>query len=230
MGQFWTKIFRHRDVRVVFLGLDAVGKTTLLYKLKLGEVISHTVPTIGFNVETIQYRDIHFTTWDIGSRDKVRPLFRHYYKGMDAVVVIIDSTDSERLDELNYDVIKPALGADELSNSVFLFLANKCDLPNTMSSQEIADRLNLKAVKHNCTIMHASAVTGEGIEEAMDWLAVQLGSVQARKTLMAPATTATDKPEDLPVKLENRLDYCTRAYSAIKCLFTRPSKQESPDV
>ncbi|KAK3593229.1 hypothetical protein CHS0354_012307 [Potamilus streckersoni] len=78
--------------------------------------------------------------------------------------------------------------------------------------------------------MHASAVTGEGLTEAMDWLAVQLGSVQARKSLMTPASMVTDKPEELPVKLENRLDYCTRAYSAIKCLFTRPSKQESPEV
>jgi GTPase SAR1 family protein len=50
------------------------GKTTILYKLKLGEVVT-TIPTIGFNVETVEYKNISFTVWDVGSRDKIRPLW-----------------------------------------------------------------------------------------------------------------------------------------------------------
>lgn len=42
------------------MGLDAAGKTTILYKLKLGEVVT-TIPTIGFNVETVEYKNISFT-------------------------------------------------------------------------------------------------------------------------------------------------------------------------
>ena len=61
---------------------------------------------------------------------------------------MIDSKDHERLDELNYDVIKPAVAAEELSNSIFLFLANKMDLDNTMSVEEITDKLGLKHLKH----------------------------------------------------------------------------------
>ena len=60
------------------LGLDAAGKTTILYKLKLGEVVS-SVPTIGFNVETVEYKNIKFTVWDVGGQDKIRQLWRHYY-------------------------------------------------------------------------------------------------------------------------------------------------------
>jgi GTPase SAR1 family protein len=77
-----------------------------------------------------------------------RPLFRHYYKGTDAVVMVIDSSDRERLDELYCDVLKPALHADELANSVFLFLVNKRDLPNTLDKDEVAAKLNLQSIKH----------------------------------------------------------------------------------
>ena len=59
------------------VGLDAAGKTTILYKLKLGEVVT-TIPTIGFNVETVEYKNISFTVWDVGGQDKIRPLWRHY--------------------------------------------------------------------------------------------------------------------------------------------------------
>lgn len=78
-----------------------------------------------------------------------RPLFRHYYKGTDAVVFVIDSADRERLDELSYDVIRPAFVAEELVNAVFLFLANKQDLPEAMTVDEITDKLSLKNLKHN---------------------------------------------------------------------------------
>lgn len=77
-----------------------------------------------------------------------RPLFRHYYKGTDAVVVVVDSSDRERVEELYCDVLKPALHAEELANSVFLFLVNKRDLSDTMDKEEVSVKLNLKSVKH----------------------------------------------------------------------------------
>ncbi|CAI9741518.1 ADP-ribosylation factor 1-like [Octopus vulgaris] len=229
MGQLWTKIFRHKDVRIILLGLDAAGKTTILYRLKLGELVT-TIPTIGFNVETIEYRDISLTAWDIGSRDKLRPLFRHYYKGTDAVVFVIDSADRERLDELSFDVIRPAFLAEELSSAVFLFLANKQDLPEAMTVEEITDKLSLKNLKHNWNIMPVSALTDQGLTEALDWLACQLGSVQAKKAVYS---TVPPAPEEMPRmqresgdRLEHSMDYCSRAYTAIKCLFFRTSRTQ----
>ncbi|XP_071109506.1 ADP-ribosylation factor 3-like [Haliotis cracherodii] len=225
MGHLWTRLFRHRDVRILLLGLDCAGKTTILYKLKLDELVT-TIPTIGFNVETIQYRDINFTAWDIGSRDKIRPLFRHYYKGTDAVVFVIDSHDRERLDELNYDVIKPAIAADELSNAVFLFLANKMDLENTMTVDEISDKLGLKNLRHPWNIMPVSAVKGDGLYPALDWLACKLGSAQARKALATPMPPPEVATPEGTETLEHGMDYCSRAYSAIKCLFLRTNRAE----
>ena len=68
-----------KEMRILMVGLDAAGKTTILYKLKLGEIVT-TIPTIGFNVETVEYKNISFTVWDVGGQDKVRPLWRHYYQ------------------------------------------------------------------------------------------------------------------------------------------------------
>lgn len=62
------------------LGLDAAGKTTILYKLKLGQDVT-TIPTVGFNVETVTYKNVKFNVWDVGGQDKIRPLWRHYFSG-----------------------------------------------------------------------------------------------------------------------------------------------------
>ena len=81
MGLAISKIFERflgkNDMRILMLGLDAAGKTTILYKLKLGEVVSY-VPIIGFNVETVEYKHVRFTAWDVGGQDIIRLLWRHY--------------------------------------------------------------------------------------------------------------------------------------------------------
>jgi len=73
-SKVFGKLFGKKDVRILMVGLDAAGKTTILYKLKLGEIVT-TIPTIGFNVETVEYKNISFTVWDVGGQDKIRPLW-----------------------------------------------------------------------------------------------------------------------------------------------------------
>jgi len=68
-------------MRLLMLGLDAAGKTTILYKLKLNQDVT-TIPTVGFNVETVTYKNVKFNVWDVGGQDKIRPLWRHYFSGM----------------------------------------------------------------------------------------------------------------------------------------------------
>lgn len=80
------------------MGLDAAGKTTILYNLKLGEIVT-TIPTIGFNVETVEYKNISFTVWDVGGQDKIRPLWRHYFQNTQGLIYVVDSNDRERIAE-----------------------------------------------------------------------------------------------------------------------------------
>ena len=60
------------------MGLDGAGKTTILYKLQLGEVVTET-PTTGFHVETVEYKNVTCTSWDLGGQDGFRPLWRQYF-------------------------------------------------------------------------------------------------------------------------------------------------------
>ena len=70
IAKLWDRMFSKEERRILMVGLDAAGKTTILYKLKLGEVVT-TIPTIGFNVESVEYKNISFTVWDVGGQDKV---------------------------------------------------------------------------------------------------------------------------------------------------------------
>lgn len=65
LAGLFDKLFKNKEARILMVGLDAAGKTTILYKLKLDENVT-TIPTIGFNVETVQYKKINFTMWDVG--------------------------------------------------------------------------------------------------------------------------------------------------------------------
>lgn len=87
------------DAKVLMLGLDAAGKTTVLYKLKLNETVV-TIPTVGFNVETVQpTKNVSFTVWDVGGQKILRDLWKHYYQGCDGLLFIVDSADHERFSE-----------------------------------------------------------------------------------------------------------------------------------
>jgi hypothetical protein len=81
LSKMMGKIFGSKEMRLLMLGLDAAGKTTILYKLKLNQDVT-TIPTVGFNVETVTYKNVKFNVWDVGGQDKIRPLWRHYFSGM----------------------------------------------------------------------------------------------------------------------------------------------------
>lgn len=155
------------------VGLDAAGKTTILYKLKLGEVVT-TIPTIGFNVETVEYKNISFTVWDVGGQDKIRPLWRHYFQNTQGLIFVVDSNDKERCNEAREELMR-MLAEDELRHAVLLVFANKQDLPHAMSAAELTDKLMLTNLRNrNWYIQAACGTTGDGLYEGLDWLSNEL--------------------------------------------------------
>merc|ERR550532_3924194 len=116
-----------KEIRILMVGLDAAGKTTILYKLKLGEVVT-TIPTVGFNVETVEYKNLSFTVWDVGGQDKIRPLWRYYYQGTNGLIYVVDSNDRDRIEDAREELTK-MLQEDEMRDAVLLVFANKQDLP-----------------------------------------------------------------------------------------------------
>uniref|UniRef100_A0A0E0JQ56 ADP-ribosylation factor n=1 Tax=Oryza punctata TaxID=4537 RepID=A0A0E0JQ56_ORYPU len=179
MGLTFTKLFSRlfakKEMRILMVGLDAAGKTTILYKLKLGEIVT-TIPTIGFNVETVEYKNISFTVWDVGGQDKIRPLWRHYFQNTQGLIFVVDSNDRERVVEAR-DELHRMLNEDELRDAVLLVFANKQDLPNAMNAAEITDKLGLHSLRQrHWYIQSTCATSGEGLYEGLDWLSNNIAS------------------------------------------------------
>merc|ERR1712166_58852 len=179
MGLAFTKIWQRMvgktEMRILMVGLDAAGKTTILYKLKLGEVVT-TIPTIGFNVETVEYKNISFTVWDVGGQDKIRPLWSHYYQNTQGLIFVVDSNDRDRADDAREELSK-MLNEDEMRDAALLVFANKQDLPNAMPAAEVTEKLGLHNMRNRqWFIQSACATTGDGLYEGLDWLSRTLGS------------------------------------------------------
>ena len=164
--------FGRKDPRkLLVLGLDNAGKTTYLYQLKLGEVLS-TTPTIGFNLESVQYRSVKFNAWDIGGQKKIRQLWRYYYQGTDGLIFVVDSADTsrDRMEDVKEE-LHSMLGSPELAKAKVLIMANKQDDPRAMPPAKLADQLGLNSLKsHEWFIQGCCATTGDGIHAGLDWL------------------------------------------------------------
>ncbi|KAJ2801920.1 Arf GTPase arf1 [Coemansia guatemalensis] len=170
-------LFGKKEMRILMVGLDAAGKTTILYKLKLGEIVT-TIPTIGFNVETVEYKNICFTVWDVGGQDKIRPLWRHYFQNTQGIIFVVDSNDRDRIAEAR-DELQRMLNEDELRNAILLVFANKQDLPNAMDNEEIVELLNLGMIRNReWYIQKTCATTGDGLYDGLEWISNTLGKMR----------------------------------------------------
>lgn len=163
------KLFGNKEMRILMLGLDAAGKTTILYKLKLNQSVT-TIPTVGFNVETVTYKNVKFNVWDVGGQDKIRPLWRHYYTGTQGLIFVIDSADRDRIDEARQE-LERILADREMRDCLLMVFANKQDLAGAMSPAEVTEKLGLHKMRERSWYVHPScATTGEGLFEGLQWL------------------------------------------------------------
>ncbi|KAL2071044.1 hypothetical protein VTL71DRAFT_12279 [Oculimacula yallundae] len=169
ISKMMGKIFGSKEMRLLMLGLDAAGKTTILYKLKLNQDVT-TIPTVGFNVETVTYKNVKFNVWDVGGQDKIRPLWRHYFSGTQGLIFVIDSSDKVRIDEARQELHR-IINDREMKESLLLVFANKQDIPGAMKPQEVTDALKLTQLKDKIWfVVPSCATTGEGLLEGLAWL------------------------------------------------------------
>jgi ADP-ribosylation factor-like protein 1 len=173
MGFIFSKIFSvlfgKKEVRLLILGLDNAGKTTVLYQMQFGES-KVTVPTLGFNVETVQYQNLTFQMWDLGGQSELRPYWRCYFSKTNAIVFVIDSTDKDRLDTVKNELFF-LIQEEDLQGVPIAILANKQDLEGALSDIQISEKIGLSEIKNNqWAIFKTVAKTGAGLENAFKWL------------------------------------------------------------
>ena len=111
---------------------------------------------------------------DVGGKDKIRALYRHYYKNTTGIIFVVDSNDRDRVGEAR-DELHRMLNEDELREAMLLVFANKQDLPNAMNAAEITDKLGLHSLRQrNWYIQSTCATTGDGLYEGLDWMSTSL--------------------------------------------------------
>ena len=196
MGFLFSKILdffsRSRsNFKIIILGIQNAGKTTILYRLSLGQLVQ-TTPTIGSNVEEISYNNVKLQAWDLGGQESSRSMWYAYYTGTDAIIYVIDTHDT------NYEESKnqfyKLLENEALKNAVILIYANKQDLSGAKSVNEIIQIYELNTIKdHVWNIQPCSAQTGEGLITGMKWLSDQL---VFRSNNNFPVNPYVDFPED----------------------------------
>ncbi|KAJ6516418.1 GTP-binding protein [Mycena sanguinolenta] len=140
---------KEKEMRILFLGLDNAGKTTILKKLN-GEDILSVSPTLGFNIKTFAHGKC---AWDVGGQRTLRPYWRNYFEQTDALVWVVDSGDRLRMKDCKEE-LHSLLLEDRLAGASLLVFANKQDLQGSMTDVEIRDR----------------AVTGENLVTGLDWV------------------------------------------------------------
>jgi small GTP-binding protein len=177
MGFIFSKILdffsRSRsNFKIIILGIQNAGKTTILYRLSLGQLVQ-TTPTIGSNVEEISYNNVKLQAWDLGGQESTRSVWDVYFANTDAIIYVIDTHDT------NYEESKnqfyKLLENEALKNTIILIYANKQDLSGAKRVNDIIQLYELEGIKdHIWHIQPCSAQTGEGLVTGMKWLSDQL--------------------------------------------------------
>ena len=169
--EFFTK--NRNNFKIIILGIQEAGKTTILYRLSLGQLVK-TTPTIGSNVEELIYNNVKFQAWDLGGQESTRTVWDVYYMNTDAVVYVIDSHDDENF-EISKSEFHKVIANQNLKNAVILIFANKQDLPGAKSINKIIDEYELNKIKnHIWHVQPCSAIKGDGLVNGIKWLSDQL--------------------------------------------------------
>ncbi|CDW54764.1 ADP ribosylation factor protein 2 like [Trichuris trichiura] len=166
---------KEKEMRILVIGLDNAGKTTILKRL-MGEDVSITTPTFGFNIKTLAYRGYKLNIWDVGGQLMLRSYWKNYFEETDGVIWVVDSTDVERFENCRKE-LQSLLVEERLISSTLAILANKQDLNDAVSIQTIHDALQLDKIRgHHWRCFPCSGLTGDNLVEGIDWLVNDIAS------------------------------------------------------
>lgn len=166
---------KEKEVRLLMLGLDNAGKTTILKKFN-GEDIDTISPTLGFNIKTLEHRGFKLNIWDVGGQKSLRSYWRNYFESTDGLIWVVDCADRMRLQDCKQE-LQNLLVEERLAGATLLVFANKQDLPGALPAEKIRELLDLDSIKtHHWLILGCSAVTGDNLLKGIDWVIDDIAS------------------------------------------------------
>ena len=173
-----------KNAKIVFLGLDNAGKSTLLSVLKTGRV-TQLDPTKHAHSEHLTIGNVNMNAFDLGGHDAMRKVWREYFPKIDAIVYLVDSSDPSRFAESKIEFDK-LIQSNEIGKVPILILGNKIDKPGAVSDDELRlefglaqktpfgvqklDKLNEKPVE----VYMCAVVKKTGFADGFKWLTTQI--------------------------------------------------------
>lgn len=185
MGQTVSACVTRDPARVLLLGLDAAGKTTVLYKFLKARETLNTFPTVGFNVEQVTCQHLPMVIWDFGGQMMIRNLRQQSLENNDAIIFVVDSADRDSFADARAELWTfLEFTLDLMEHPLLLVLANKQDLPNAVRVSQLVKVLGLNKLPKSTQwhIQPTCAQQGTGLPEALGWLAVSIKE-NRRKTV-----------------------------------------------
>ncbi|KAH5405733.1 hypothetical protein HBI47_177750 [Parastagonospora nodorum] len=160
---------KDKEMRILMLGLDNAGKTTIVKKI-MNEDVNSVSPTLGFIIKTIEYDGYKLNIWDVGGQKTLRTYWKNYFEKTDTLIWVVDATDRERIDDCRHE-LAGLLQEERLSGASLLVFKNKSDVPGAMTEDEVREGLRLEAIKtHKYHIITCSAMTGMNLQEGLEWV------------------------------------------------------------
>ncbi|KAF5657568.1 adp-ribosylation factor-like 2 [Fusarium heterosporum] len=160
---------KDKEMRILMLGLDNAGKTTIVKKI-MGEDVNTVSPTLGFIIKTIDYEGYKLNIWDVGGQKTLRSYWRNYFEKTDALIWVVDATDRIRIQDCR-DELQGLLLQERLAGATLLVFANKTDVEGCMTNEEILSELQLESIRsHRWHILPCSAMTGANLKEGLSWV------------------------------------------------------------
>ncbi|KAF2793708.1 ADP-ribosylation factor [Melanomma pulvis-pyrius CBS 109.77] len=160
---------KDKEMRILMLGLDNAGKTTIVKKI-MNEDVNSVSPTLGFIIKTIEYDGYKLNIWDVGGQKTLRTYWKNYFEKTDTLIWVVDATDRERIDDCRQE-LAGLLMEERLMGASLLVFKNKTDVSGSMTEDEVREGLQLDAIKtHKWTIMACSAMTGMNLQEGLQWV------------------------------------------------------------
>ncbi|KAF1837412.1 ADP-ribosylation factor, partial [Decorospora gaudefroyi] len=160
---------KDKEMRILMLGLDNAGKTTIVKKM-MNEDVNSVSPTLGFIIKTVEYDGYKLNIWDVGGQKTLRTYWKNYFEKTDTLIWVVDATDRERIDDCRQELAGLLL-EERLSGASLLVFKNKSDVPGAMTENEVRMGLQLDAIKtHKWHILTCSAMTGMNLQEGFEWV------------------------------------------------------------
>lgn len=167
----WLRsLFFKKEMELSLIGLQNAGKTSLVNVLTTGAFHEDMIPTVGFNMRKVTKGAVTIKLWDLGGQPRFRSMWERYCRGVQAIVYVVDAADHDGLDsgrqELHELLQKPSLAKTPL-----LVLGNKNDLPGALSTTELIERLDLKALQDREVCVYSISCKNQtNIDKTIEWL------------------------------------------------------------